>query len=191
MAHGFPSHQTERRAGTGTPTSGRLTRYFSAQRSPSRRRVPRASQPPWSDAPARRPPVGTRGARTNPPPVMTPLSARTPPSITPRRQGNADLRSAQPAEGGRREGPRVQGWFASRPEPRRSASSGRVRGTRLSLRFAQRCRPPPGELARGRRSLAGTTSGLLGFPRRAAFTQQLARGRCSLIGGTIWMVAYL
>ena len=81
---------------------------------------------------------------------------------------------AQPAEGGRREGPRVQGWFASRPEPRRSASSGRVRGTRLSLRFAQRCRPPPGELAGGRRSRAGTPSGLLGFPRGAAFSQQLA-----------------
>ena len=80
-----------------------------------------------SDAPARerRPPVGTaprRGAnRTNPPPVMTPLSARTPPSITPRRQGNADLRSAQPAEGGRREGPRgvvrLQGWFVSAGTP--------------------------------------------------------------------------
>ena len=48
-----------------------------------------------------------------------------------RRQGNADLRSAQPAAGGRREGPRVRGWFASRPGPRRSASSGRLGGTRL------------------------------------------------------------
>ena len=56
---------------------------------------------------------------------------------------------AQPAAGGRREGPRVQGRFASRPEPRRSASSGRVRGTRLLLRFAQRCWAPPGELPRG------------------------------------------
>ena len=52
-----------------------------------------------------------------------------------------------PPQAGGREGPRVQGWFASRQGPRRSASSGRLRGTRLSLRFAQRCRPG------GRRSL--------------------------------------
>ena len=52
-----------------------------------------------------------------------------------------------PPQAGGREGPRVQGWFASRQGPRRSASSGRLRGTRLSRRFAQRCRPG------GRRSL--------------------------------------
>ena len=52
-----------------------------------------------------------------------------------------------PPRAGGREGPRVQGWFASRQGPRRSASSGRLRGTRLSRRFAQRCRPG------GRRSL--------------------------------------
>ena len=52
-----------------------------------------------------------------------------------------------PPQAGGREGPRVRGWFASRQGPRRSASSGRLRGTRLSLRFAQRCRPG------GRRSL--------------------------------------
>ena len=33
-----------------------------------------------------------------------------------------------------------------------------VRGSSLSLRFAQRCRPPPGELAEGRRSLACRTT---------------------------------
>ena len=63
-------------------------------------------------------------------------------------------RSAQPAAGGRREGPRVRGWPASRPGPRHSASSGLLRGTRRSPRCAGRCRPPPGELARGRRSRA-------------------------------------
>ena len=50
---------------------------------------------------------------------------------------------------------RVRGWFASRPEPRRSASFGRLRGTRLSLRFAPRCRPG------GRRSRTCAPS----FPR--------------------------
>ncbi len=50
-----------------------------------------------------------------------------------------------PPQAGGSEGPRVRGWFASRPGPGRSASSGRLRGTRLSLRSAQRCRPPRGE----------------------------------------------
>ena len=76
---------------------------------------------------------------------MVHVSVPKPPGGATGRQGNADLWSAQPAAGGRREGPRVRGWFASRPGPRRSASSGRLGGTRLSLRFAQRCRPPPGE----------------------------------------------
>ena len=93
-----------------------------------------------------------------------------------RRQGNADLRSAQAAAGGRqtrtptaagmvrlrpgqsdaqarerrplgsppggarhrppqaagRQGPRLRRWFGSQPGPRCSASSGRLRGTRLS-----------------------------------------------------------
>ena len=50
-----------------------------------------------------------------------------------------------PPQAGGREEPRVRERFASRPGPRRSASSGRLPGIRLSLRFAQRCRPPPGE----------------------------------------------
>ena len=54
------------------------------------------------------------------------ISAGTPTGSVTRRQGNADLWSAQPAGGGRREGPRLQGWFASRPGPRRSALSGRT-----------------------------------------------------------------
>ncbi len=60
----------------------------------------------------------------------------------------------RPPQAGGREGPRVRRGFASRPAPRRSASSERRPGTRLSLRSAQWCRPPPGELAGGRRSLA-------------------------------------
>ena len=54
------------------------------------------------------------------------ISAGTPTGSVTRRQGNADLWSAQPAEGGRREGPRLQGWFTPRPGPRRDASSGRT-----------------------------------------------------------------
>ena len=37
--------------------------------------------------------------------------------------------------------PKFGGWFTSRPGPRRSASSGRPCGARLSLGSAQRCRP--------------------------------------------------
>ena len=54
------------------------------------------------------------------------ISAGTPTGSVARRHGNADLWSAQPAEGGRREGPRLRGWVASRPGPRRSASAGRT-----------------------------------------------------------------
>ncbi len=54
------------------------------------------------------------------------ISAGTPTGSVTRRHGNADLWSAQPAGGGRREGPRLRGWVASRPGPRRSASAGRT-----------------------------------------------------------------
>ena len=58
----------------------------------------------------------------------------------------------RPPQAGGREGPRVRGGGASRPGPRRSASSGRLRGTRLSLRSAQRCRPEVGVPLPARRS---------------------------------------
>ena len=74
-----------------------------------------------------------------------------------------------PPKAGGREGPRVSEWLAFRPVPRRSASSGRLRGTRLSLRSGQRCRPRPGELARGRRSLAGGAISMTGIPARLHF----------------------
>ena len=64
------------------------------------------------------------------------------------RAGGAQAREPLPTSGrhsppqaGGREGPEVRGWFASRPGPRRSASSGRPCGARLSLGSAQRCRP--------------------------------------------------
>ena len=47
----------------------------------------------------------------------------------------------------------------SRPGPRRSASSGRLRGTRLSLRSAQRCRPEVGVPVRTAPSRTGNRLG--------------------------------
>ena len=70
-----------------------------------------------------------------------------------RRQGNADLRSAQPAEGGRREGPPVPRWSLLGRDPGVQRHPDGCVVHAISLRCAQRCRPPPGELARGRRSL--------------------------------------
>ena len=48
---------------------------------------------------------------------LAPLSAWTPVARVARRHGNADLRSAQPAAGGRREGPRPPGWLPCRRGP--------------------------------------------------------------------------
>ena len=89
-----------------------------------------------------------------------------------------------PPQAGGREGPRVGGWFASRPGSRRSASSGRLRGTRLSLRFAQRCRPPPGDWPEVGVPLRPAPSGRLGLGG-AAFSQQLGlapTGRLPALG---------
>ena len=103
--------------------------------------------------------AGTRGS-AKPAPITSTLTAdvsAAPPFHAKRGEranpimgvspGGARLSSPQ---AGGREGLKVQPWFASRPGPRRSASSGRLRGPCLSLRFTQRFRPPPGELAGGR-----------------------------------------
>ena len=86
---------------------------------------------------------------------MRHVSVPKPPGRATRRQGNADLRSAQPAAGGRREGPRVGGASRSGPGVQRCADGG---GPCFSLRFAQRCRPEVGVplpvTREGRRSLA-------------------------------------
>ena len=62
-----------------------------------------------------------------------------------------------PPQAGGREGPEVRGWFTSRPGPRRSASSGRPCGARLSLGSAQRCRPEVGVPCPVRRPAHGGT----------------------------------
>ena len=113
-----------------------------------------------SDAQAReRRPLGSPpgGARHSPPQAGGREGPRVQGWFASRRhatvQSDAQARERRPPgrhsppQAGGREGPRVRGWFASRQGPRRSASSGRLRGTRLSLRCAQRCRPG------GRRSL--------------------------------------
>ena len=69
-------------------------------------------------------------------------------------KGTPTIRHSPPQAGGR-EGPRVGVVRLSGP---RRSSSGRLRGTRLSLRFAQRCRPEVGV------PLPAAPSGLLGFP---------------------------
>ena len=57
-------------------------------------------------------------------------------AITGYRHGNADLRSAQPAAGGRREGPRPPGWLPSRrgPQQRRWRAG---KGTPTSGQFSR------------------------------------------------------
>ena len=101
---------------------------------------------------------------------MVHVSVPQPPGGATRRQGNADLRPVLPVGAGTARRRRAagkdpeSGWFASRPGPRRSASSGRLRGTRLSLRFAQRCRPEVGPVLPVGAPLPAAPSGLLGFP---------------------------
>ena len=94
---------------------------------------------------------------------MRHVSVPKPPGRATRRQGNADLWSAQPAEGGRREGPRVGGASRSGPGVQRCADGG---GPCFSLRFAQRCRPPPGGLAGGRAGPAHPPGMKMQFPGR-------------------------
>ena len=99
------SHQAERRAGKGTPTSGQFSRWGPAQPAVGGRREG--------------PPVarwfllgGNPSVRRDP---YIGMADTVRPDFSPggatRRQGNADLWSAQPAEGGRREGPPVARWF--------------------------------------------------------------------------------
>ena len=97
---------------------------------------------PASRGSAKPAPMTLRHAAVSPAPPSSPGSAsgrhRPPPA------GTARLRRRRRAAGTARrgrEGPGVRWWFASRPAPRCSASSGRLPGTRLSLRFAQRSRP--------------------------------------------------
>ena len=92
-----------------------------------------------------------------------------------RRAGKGTPTSGQSPGGGRHSPPQAGGrkdpefgGRPSRPGPPRSALSGRLGGTRLSLRFAQRCRPEVGVPWRP------APSGPVGFPRGAAFSQQLA-----------------
>ena len=111
-----------------------------------------------------------------------------PPRRATRRQGNADLWSAQPAAGGRQRrtpsGPAgMERWCGTRQG---SASSAQVSRSRA-------CRPPPGELARGRRSLAAGTIWAVGVParicifaatgRRSAVACRLREWRCAGFAG--------
>ena len=56
---------------------------------------------------------------------------------------------------------------------------GRAQHHQRGFRAPARCRPPPGELAGGRRFKAGGAISLVGVPEATAFSQQLARGRRS------------
>ena len=91
-------------------------------------------------------------------------------------QGTADLRSAQPAEGGRK------GRTPSSRMVRLSAGTPafsvirRLRGTCLSLRSAQRCRPEV------RRSLEGGTISVAGIPARLHFHSKRAMPPCDAPG---------
>ena len=185
-----PRHHAERRAGKGTPTSGRHSPPkagggkdpelggFASRPGPRRsassgwlrgtrlslRSAQRCRAPPGEPARGRAGPAHPAGMK-----MQFPGRCQSRPHAT--MQSDAQARERRPPVGTarrRRAAGRTpsSGGFASRPGPRRSASSGWLRGTRLSLRSAQRCRAPPGEPARGRAGPAHPAGMKMQFPGR-------------------------
>ena len=167
---GTPRHYAERRAGKGTPTSGQFSRWGPAQ--PAGRRAAgkdpelAGGSPLGRELGVQRHPDGcvVRAGFAGDTPASGASLGPKPPCRATRRQGNADLWSAQPAGGGR------QGRTPSWRVVRLSAGLG-VIGAGFAL---PRVPPPPGELARGRRSLACGAHCRSGGPHREHWRRSFA-----------------